>query len=72
MRTALFVNRENIKNFKKRLETETDDAKGKTLLSLLAEEVAKAEQFSRSTSLQKAQQAQTKLKTQVLRKLPLG
>lgn len=47
MRTALFINRENIKNFKKRLKTETDDAKRKTLLSLLAEEVAKAEQLAK-------------------------
>jgi hypothetical protein len=33
-----FVHRENIKNFRKRLQAVTDDAQRKTLLTLLAEE----------------------------------
>jgi hypothetical protein len=41
-----FIHRENIKNFSKRLETATDDAQRKTLLTLLAEEKAEAEQLS--------------------------
>jgi hypothetical protein len=41
-----FVHRENIKNFKKRLETPVDDAQQKMLLTLLAEEEAKAEHAS--------------------------
>jgi len=40
-----FVHIENIKNFKKRLEAATDDAQRKTLLTLLAEEEAKAKQL---------------------------
>ena len=39
-----FIHRENIKNFTKRLEAPTDDVQRKTLLTLLAEEKAKAEQ----------------------------
>jgi hypothetical protein len=42
-RVESFIRRENIKNFKKRLEASTDDAQRKTLLSLLAEEKAKAD-----------------------------
>jgi hypothetical protein len=38
-----FIHRENIKNFKKRVEASTDDAQRTTLLRLLAEEKAKAE-----------------------------
>ena len=38
-----FIHRENIKNFTQRLEAPTDDAQRKTLLTLLAEEKAKAE-----------------------------
>jgi hypothetical protein len=36
-----FVARENIKHFKERLETVTDDAERERLLKLLAEEEAK-------------------------------
>ena len=38
---AEFVHRENIKHFEKRLETETDPATQKMLLTLLDEEKAK-------------------------------
>jgi hypothetical protein len=41
-----FVHRENIKNFKKRLKTPVDDTQRKMLLTLLAEEEAKAEHAS--------------------------
>lgn len=41
-----FINRENIKNFKKRLETPADDTQRKMLLTLLAEEEAKGEHAS--------------------------
>jgi hypothetical protein len=37
-----FIHSENIKNFKKRLESATDDAQRKTLLTLLAEEEVRA------------------------------
>jgi hypothetical protein len=37
-----FIQRENIRNFKKRLEAATDEGQRKTLLALLAEEEAKA------------------------------
>jgi hypothetical protein len=49
MKTDLetFINRENIKNFKKRLEAPTDDALRTTLRRLLAEEEAKAEQLAK-------------------------
>jgi hypothetical protein len=40
-----FIRRENIKNFKKRLEAPTDDAQRKMLLTLLAEEKTKTEQL---------------------------
>ena len=39
-----FIHVENIKNFMKRLESVTDEAQRKTLLTLLAEEEAKAKQ----------------------------
>lgn len=39
-----FIHVENIKNFKKRLESVTNEAQRKTLLTLLAEEEAKAKQ----------------------------
>jgi hypothetical protein len=44
-----FIHNENIKNFKKRLEATTDDAQRKTLLTLLAEEEAKAAQLTKPT-----------------------
>jgi hypothetical protein len=37
-----FIQRENIRNFKKRLEAATDEGQRETLLALLAEEEAKA------------------------------
>jgi hypothetical protein len=40
-----FIHRENIKFFKERLAAPTDEAQRKTLLTLLAEEEAKGEQF---------------------------
>jgi hypothetical protein len=43
-----FVHNENIKNFKKRLEAVTDDAQRRVLLTLLAEEKAKAEPLAKS------------------------
>jgi hypothetical protein len=50
MKTSVerFINRENIKNFRKRLDQGlVDDAQRETLLALLAEEEAKAEQLAR-------------------------
>ena len=41
-----FINRENIKIFKQRLEAVTDEAQRQTLLKLLAEEKAKSQQLS--------------------------
>jgi hypothetical protein len=48
MKTSVesFIQSENIKNFKKRLEAPTDHAQRRVLLRLLAEEKAKAEPFS--------------------------
>jgi hypothetical protein len=40
-----FIRRENIKNFKKRLQASTDDALRTMLLRLLAQEQAKGEQL---------------------------
>ena len=40
-----FIHSENIKNFTKRLESPTDEAQRKTLLMLLAEENAKAQEL---------------------------
>jgi 3-hydroxyisobutyrate dehydrogenase-like beta-hydroxyacid dehydrogenase len=40
-----FIHGENVKNFKKRLETATDEAQRKMLLKLLTEEQAKANQL---------------------------
>ena len=40
-----FIQSENIKSFKKRLETPTDDAQRKTLVMLLAAEEARAKQL---------------------------
>jgi hypothetical protein len=50
MKTSVksFVHNENIKNFKKRLEAVTDDAQRRVLLTLLAEEKAKAEPLAKS------------------------
>jgi hypothetical protein len=47
MKTSMesFIQSENIKNFRKRLETPTDDAQRRVLLRLLAEEEAKGEQL---------------------------
>ena len=41
-----FINRENIKIFKRRLKTPADEAQRQTLLKLLAEEQAKSQQLS--------------------------
>jgi hypothetical protein len=40
-----FINRENIKNFKKRLEAPADEVQRRTLLKLLAEEIVKSQQL---------------------------
>jgi hypothetical protein len=40
-----FINRENIKNFRKRLKAPADEVQRRTLLKLLAEEEAKARQL---------------------------
>jgi hypothetical protein len=45
-----FINRENIKNVRKRLEAPADEAQQKILLKLLAEEEAKARQFRPASS----------------------
>jgi hypothetical protein len=42
-----FINSENIKNFKKRLEASTDGAQRETLQRLLAEEEARAAQLAK-------------------------
>jgi hypothetical protein len=49
MKTSVerFINSENIKNFKKRLEASTDGAQKETLQRLLAEEEARAAQLSK-------------------------
>ena len=51
MKTSIesFIQSENIKNFKKRLESPTDAAQRETLLTLLAEETAKAERLADHT-----------------------
>ena len=50
MKTTMesFIHSENIKNFRKRLETPTSDAQRETLLTLLTEETAKAERLAES------------------------
>ena len=40
-----FINRENIKNLKKRLEAPADEVQRQTLQKLLAEEMAKSQQL---------------------------
>ena len=40
-----FIHRENLKNFKKRLEGPTEEAQRRMLLRLLAKEEAKGEQL---------------------------
>jgi hypothetical protein len=42
-----FINQENLRNFRKRLEAPVNDTQRQMLLALLAEEEAKAEQFAR-------------------------
>jgi hypothetical protein len=48
MKTSVerFINNQNIKNFRKRLEAPIDETQRATLQRLLAEEEAKAEQFA--------------------------
>jgi hypothetical protein len=55
MKTSVerFINRENIKNFKKRLEGPINEAQRKTLLALLAEEEAKAEQLAKQAGTER-------------------
>jgi hypothetical protein len=45
-----FINHENIKNFKKRLENPADEVQRQTLLKLLAEEIAKSQQIEERRS----------------------
>ena len=40
-----YINQQNIKNFKKRLEAPADEVQRQTLLKLLAEEIAKSQQL---------------------------
>jgi hypothetical protein len=49
MKTSVesFIQSENVKNFKKRLEASTDEAQRRVLLTLLAEERAKAEPLAK-------------------------
>jgi hypothetical protein len=47
MKTSVFIQSENIKNFKKLLEAPTDQAQRRVLLTLLAEEKAKAEPLAK-------------------------
>jgi hypothetical protein len=47
------IARENIKHFRKLLETEADDAKRKTLLQLLSEEEVKLEKALRRKRAEK-------------------
>jgi hypothetical protein len=49
-----FINHENIKNFKKRLEAPADEAQRQTLLKLLAEEIAKSRQLRKDEAEPKA------------------
>jgi hypothetical protein len=49
-----FINHENIKNFKKRLEAPADEGQRQTLLKLLAEEIAKSQQLRQSEAEPKA------------------
>jgi hypothetical protein len=46
-----FINHENIKNFKKRLENPADEVQRQTLLKLLAEEIAKSQQIEERRSV---------------------
>jgi hypothetical protein len=45
-----FIQRENIRNFRRRLEAATDEGQRKTLLALLAEEEAKAVRLAQATT----------------------
>ena len=49
-----FINHENIKNFKKRLEAPADEVQRQTLLKLLAEEIAKSQQSGEGDAEPKA------------------
>ena len=51
-----FIQRENIRNFKKRLEAATDEGQRKTLLALLAEEEAKAVRLDKAQADDEATQ----------------
>ena len=52
-----FIQRENIRNFKKRLEAAADEAQRKTLLALLAEEEAKAVRLDKAQADDEATQS---------------
>ena len=52
-----FIQRENIRNFKKRLEASTDEGQRKTLLALLAEEEAKAVRLDKAQADDEATQS---------------
>ena len=52
-----FIQRENIRNFKKRLEAATDEGQRKTLLALLAEEEAKAVRLDKAQADDEATQS---------------
>jgi hypothetical protein len=49
-----YINHENIKNFKKRLEAPADEVQRQTLLKLLAEEIAKSQQLREGQAEPKA------------------
>ena len=52
-----FIQRENIKKFKKRLEAAIDEGQRKTLLALLAEEEAKAVRLDKAQADDEATQS---------------
>jgi hypothetical protein len=43
-----YINRENIKNLKKRLEAPADEVQRQTLLQLLADEIIKSQQLKKA------------------------
>ena len=52
-----FINRENIKIFKQRLEAPADEAQRQTLLKLLGQEEAKSEQLRESSPTKKTKRS---------------
>lgn len=52
-----FINRENIKIFKQRLEAPADEAQRQTLLKLLADEEAKSQQLNKGHEPKKRSEA---------------